>query len=112
MRTAILVVTVVAALFAGCTPMHWERAGAGLAASGLDERECRLQASLDAWHYGFNDEAWGLGRQRYVLGVDGKLYPVVDPAPRPLFRRQFLEQNLFHRCMQNRGYRLVPTKPA
>lgn len=112
MRTATPFVAVVAALLAGCTPMHWERAGTGASVASVDERECRVQASLDAWHYGFNDDAWGFGRQRYVLGLDGKLYPVVDPVPRPLFRRQFLEQNLFQRCMQNRGYHLVPSKPA
>jgi hypothetical protein len=111
MRT-VAALAALAALIAACTPMHWERVGSGLAATAADERECRTQAAHDAWFYGLAGDPFYFDRPRFVRGRAGRLYAVYEPPPRSLLRQQFAEQRLFDRCMENRGFRLVPDAKA
>lgn len=83
---------------AGCaTIQRWERPGATEAEQRRDETECWARA---------DNERAVLG-QRVIARSDGRVTESLELVP----RREF-DTALYEQCLQDRGYRRVPAKPA
>lgn len=96
----------VALLAVGCAELRWEKPGIEAAALEQDLAQCRRLARLRA-----EREAWPAGLEfPRVIGMDrqGRLL-VSEPHTRPS-ERFLLEQDYTRRCMQARGYALVPVE--
>lgn len=97
---------IIAALLGACTPVQWEHARFGGAATADEVQECERAAYFEA--------------QRQAFFSRGPWYPYYAGRrfyrdPWGPFGRQnsfFLERDLFDYCMRAKGFRLVPVRPA
>jgi hypothetical protein len=109
---------------AGCgTSMRWERPGTDQATSEADIRECRAIARAQHRHLTerpflvpyFVQVRDKKGRRRTVPVVPWQQFgpPVWYPyAPWLATDRLTLKHELYERCLEAKGYRLVPYKPV
>lgn len=119
-RPYALIVLVAAATLAGCgTPMRWERPGTDEATTSADRIECRAIAR--AQHRRLTERPFFIP---YFVGVRGKRgkrrsIPVVPwqqvgppvwypYAPWLANDQIMLKYDLFDRCMEAKGYGLIP----
>jgi len=90
-------------LCAGCADLRWEKAGASASLLEQDLSECQSQARLTAPHF-----ARPFGPDLRVIGMDARGRPVTAPYDRLDSDRFLYEHDLTRRCMNQKGYDLVP----
>ena len=96
----------VAALIAGCAPLHWHKEGADTATLERDQAECRDQARLRA-----RSEAPLFGQPPPApVGMDSRGRAVTGRAARYDTDRALIEHDLTRDCMRERGYDLAPVR--
>ncbi len=97
------------ALVCGCTstPMAWEHQSSGTPPTVAETEECRRSAYAEAQHRAF---FYSVVRPRTYR--DGRGNVVYEPWPPYGYDPYLLEQDLFRFCLQAKGYRLVPARPA
>ena len=117
-RKSIIFVTVLA-LLAGCTPMRWERPDTDAATAEADSVECRAIAR--AQHRRLTEQPFlvpyfihvrdNKGRPRSIPVVPWQQFgpPVWYPyAPWLANDQIMLKHELYERCLEGKGYQLVP----
>lgn len=94
------------ALLAGCTPMRYERAGAGDAERAADARECRDLAYAEALRTPFY---WSPASRLWPWGPAHDLrFSRFAYFEDPSYWRWQHERDLADFCMRSRGWRLMP----
>jgi hypothetical protein len=109
----------VVALLAGCAPMRWERPDTNPATAEADSVECRAIAR--AQHQRLTERPFlvpyfvqvrdNKGRRRSIPVVPWQQFgpPVWYPnAPWLANDQVMLKHDLYERCLEGKGYRLVP----
>jgi hypothetical protein len=95
------------ALACGCTPAAWEHESRGTPPSVAEEEECRRSAYMEAQHHAY---FYSFVRPHVFRDRKGRL--IHDPWPPIGYDPLYQEQELFRYCLQAKGYRLVPARPA
>jgi hypothetical protein len=111
------------ALLAGCTPMRWERPDTDPATAEADSVECRSIARVQ--HRRLTEQPFLIpyfvhvrdnkGRPRSIPVVPWQQFgpPVWYPyAPWLANDQIMLKHELYERCLEGKGYRLVPDERA
>ena len=96
-----------AGALAGCTELRWHRDGANAVTHDRDLNECQAHAIAEARRelpMVFSPEV------PRTVGVTRTGLPVMDTSNRYANERTMLEGDLTRRCMQDKGYALVPVE--
>jgi hypothetical protein len=118
-----IIAVAVAALLAGCAPMRWERPDTDSATAEADSVECRSIAR--AQHRRLTEQPFlvpyfvqvrdNKGRRRSIPVVPWQQFgpPVWYPnAPWLANDQVMLKHELYERCLEGKGYKLVPDEGA
>jgi hypothetical protein len=96
------------ALAGGCTQTVWEHRAFSTPPTAAEIGECRRSAYSDAQHRAF---FYAFARQRSYLDQSGRL--IYDSwLPFGYYDPSVLERDLFRYCLEGKGYRAVPARPA
>lgn len=96
------------ALATGCAPVTWEHQASGSPPTAAEAAECRRSAYMEAQHQA---SFHSFARQRFYQDGTGRI--IYDSwLPFGRYEPFLLEPDLFRFCLEAKGYRLVPARPA
>lgn len=94
-------------LLGACTPMQWVKPDTESALVDQDLADCRREASIRAFH-----ESWHFQNFAPIIVHDHRGRVIFLRRDQPFSDPYFREFSLTNFCMQDKGYKLVPVKPA
>ena len=102
-----VVAALLAVALAACADMQWHRAGAKPEERQQDLEQCRQQARLQSAQW-----TWPAGSMPQVIGVDRQGRAVAGQPYSRDNERFLVEHDYVRHCMRQKGYELVPERPA